>query len=331
MLNEKIDFYVKAKTDKIKILFLTDMQVIDAAQRRFNERLTENEIKIWDISRIKENLFDEMDAVIKETSPDLIIITGDIVYGEFDDKGTTLISFIEKMESYGIAWSPVWGNHDNESKMTAKWQCEQLLRAKHCLFKVGKVYGTGNYSIGLLDGNGELYRIIYLLFSHCSCVNGVREQTDFTSSQIKWIINLYKSVSKDKKDIPCFLCFHIPPIEFCELLTEKGVFSDKGEFRTFSFDGTKGEFGEIKENPASPAYFKIREILDKIKVDGIFFGHHHTNNCSIVGNDGVRWTYVLKTGTYDYHDEDKLGGTLVEALNCGSFNVRHVYHRSKNQ
>ena len=329
MLNGKVDFIVKAKTEKLKILFFTDMQVIDAAQQRFDGRLKADEVILWDINKIKENLYDEMDAVVKATCPDLIIITGDIVYGEFDDKGTTLISFINKMESYAIPWAPVWGNHDNESKMTVKWQCERLLQADHCLFKIGKASGTGNYSIGLINNEGELNQIIYMLYSGGCVVNGVGEKACFEQSQIDWVVNSYKDICNSyKRQIPCFLCFHIPPVEFEETLLERKLYKNREEFHPIVFNQKNGEFGEINENPAPPQYFKIKEILDNVKVNGVFFGHDHINNCSVVGKDGVRWTYVLKTGTYDYHDKNKLGGTLVEVLNNASFDVKHIYYKN---
>ena len=326
MKSNKVDFYVKANEGKVRILFLTDMQVIDASQRRYDTRLSEREITLWNISRVKENLFDEMDAVVKRANPDLIIITGDIVYGEFDDNGTTLLSFINKMESYGIPWAPVWGNHDNESKMTAEWQCERLLQAEHCLFAVGNAVGTGNYNIGLIDGNGKLYRIIYLMYSGGCLVNGVRERACFDRSQIDWAINSYKTACGNGNRIPCFLCFHIPPMEFEESLSERNLYESRENFHPVKFNGKGGEFGEISENPAAPVYFRIKEITDNLKVDGIFFGHHHTNNCSMVSKDGIRWTYVLKTGTYDYHDKEKLGGTMAEVFNDGSFEVKHIYY-----
>ena len=60
-------------------------------------------------------------------------MTGDIIYGEFDDKGTSLINLINAMESFGIPWAPVFGNHEQESMKGADWQSEQLENAEHCL------------------------------------------------------------------------------------------------------------------------------------------------------------------------------------------------------
>ena len=54
-----------------------------------------------------------------------------------------------------------------------------------------------------------------------------------------------------------------------------------------------------------------------------FFGHCHNNNASIL-HEGIRWTFGLKTGTYDYHEKEKLGGTLITLFdNLQEFSVEH--------
>ena len=56
--------------------------------------------------------------------------------------------------------------------------------------------------------------------------------------------------------------------------------------------------------------------------DAVFAGHCHANNTSVLW-EGIRWTYGLKTGQYDYHTAGQLGGTLV-TLWDGDFSVAHV-------
>ena len=67
---------------------------------------------------------------ICEKKPDLILMTGDNIYGEFDDSGASLRKLIAYMDSFQIPWAPVWGNHDNESTKGVTWQCEQFEKAQ---------------------------------------------------------------------------------------------------------------------------------------------------------------------------------------------------------
>ena len=46
------------------------------------------------------------------------------------------------MDSFEIPWSPVFGNHDNESKMGVEWQCDQLEKANFAYFAAVKFRET---------------------------------------------------------------------------------------------------------------------------------------------------------------------------------------------
>ena len=100
-------------------------------------------------------------------NPDLIVLSGDNVYGEFEDNGTVLTALIAEMESYKIPWTLTFGNHDNETKKGMEWTCAQYENAEHCLFKRGpidKLHGNGNFTIGVKQGD-KLSEVIWLMDS----------------------------------------------------------------------------------------------------------------------------------------------------------------------
>ena len=142
------DFVVRLSGDrintKIKILQLTDTQVIDASQRRTADRIRPDEIIAWDPKNFDAQCGNHIRSLVAQTKPDLIILTGDIVYGSFDDNGTTLDWFCDLMDSFKIPWAPVFGNHDNESQKGVDWQCARLKRSAYCLFERGNVSGNSN-------------------------------------------------------------------------------------------------------------------------------------------------------------------------------------------
>ena len=76
------------------------------------------------------------------------------------------------MDSFAVPWAPVFGNHDNESKMGVAWQCNRFETSEYCLFKRGSVSGNGNYTVGLAVGD-RLERTLYMLDS-----NGCSASTD---------------------------------------------------------------------------------------------------------------------------------------------------------
>lgn len=118
-----VDFTVEVKSGKdIKVLQLTDPQIIESEQNP--SQLTEEKQERWS-KKNKEDMYKKyFRQVIDESKPDLILVTGDLVYGKFDDNGEAFTDFVNFMEEFGIPWAPVFGNHENESKKGVDWQCE---------------------------------------------------------------------------------------------------------------------------------------------------------------------------------------------------------------
>ena len=314
-----IDFTVKIPSDgELKILQLTDTQIIDSSQMRTPNRLTASMIEMWSPANIDKNCFNYITELIESENPDLIILTGDIIYGEFDDNGEIWTRIVDFMDSFGIPWAPIFGNHDNESAKGVEWQCAKLEAAKNCLFKKGNLTGNGNYSIGIVDDSGKIRRVIYMLDS-----NGCLNDPMIADDQISW----FKSVSAAidgayGEKVPAFMCYHIPSLDFQTAFVEK-----YGYETTESFDldltGSDGDFGQKNEN-VSLFGSTLAPDLKIANVDGVFVGHDHVNNYSIL-YDGIRYTYGTKTGTYDYTNSAVLGGTTIKVFIDGKFQVAHKY------
>ena len=314
-----VDFLVNIKSNQeFRILQLTDTQIIDSSQMRSPDRLSDAAIRNYSRSNIDAYCFNGITELIDRERPDLIIFTGDIVYGEFDDSGEILKLIIDFLDSFNIPWAPVFGNHDNESKMGVDWQCAQLTNSKNCLFKKGSLSGNGNYSIGLVDENGKLRRVIYMLDSG-GCLTSPGLKTD----QIEWFKNNQLNIENEYGEkVPAFLAFHIPSLDFKDAYINKYMLDDSENF-DLSIIGMDDDFGKKQENN-SIFPVSLKNTLKEINIDGVFVGHDHVTNYSI-NYDGVRFTYGLKTGIYDYHGNDMVGGTLIKVLSDGAFNIEHKY------
>ena len=318
------------KGEKPRILQLTDMQIIDASQRRSPGRLCEKEIEKWDPSRVEENCYRHILSVITQTDPHLILITGDITYGEFDDNGTILKDFIRFMETLDIPWAPVWGNHDQESAIGNAAMCAEYEGAAHCLFRTettDPADGTGNYAIRL-EQAGKPIEMVYLLDSH-GCKHAfdpeVRIPQSITENQMRMIEEKAARVQAEVgKRVPGIAAFHIPTADLAEAYEALGYPFEAGTVIGVTVPAKKGDFGAILEKDlkfaARPERFAER--LRQCGVNGVFAGHHHNINTSVYHN-GIRWTMGLKCGTYDYHINGALGGTLIELEN-GVPKVSHV-------
>ena len=329
---EGCDFVVKLpkeRQDDVKILQITDMQAIDSSQRRYPDRIRPDEIAAWAPENFDAQCGDHIRSLVAQSCPDLIIITGDIVYGSFDDSGETLRWMCRLLDSFKIPWAPVFGNHDNESKMGVTWQCEQLEKSEYCLFRRGKVSGNGNYTVGIAKGD-ELIRVIHMLDSN-GCKDGddpsIIKTPGIYSDQLALIAENTEKIKKAQgKTPPAFLAFHIPTEQFFEAERAKGYAQNNSDRYVIGVNVPQkdGDFG-FRYKIHSNIIKNDENFVDFLRsqgVDGVFIGHVH-GACTRILYKDIVWVYGLKTGQYDSHIPGSTGGTLI-TLREKTFGVMHI-------
>ena len=315
------------KNTEIKLLQITDMQFIDSAQIRFQGRLRPDEIEAWKKENFNAQGGDHIRSLIAQTNPDLIFITGDIVYGQFDDCGSTFDWFCSFMDSFKIPWAPIYGNHDNESKKGVKWQNERFENSEYCLFRKGDVTGNGNYVVGVSVGD-ELVRTLYMVDSN-GCYDtddtNVMRDVGIFPDQLEFFKRRTNEILKATgKDVPTFIAFHIPTSDFVHVAVKKGYAKCNGDLFNIgvTVPQVDDDFGFNYEKISCFELVGFVDFLKENGIDGVFVGHDHSN-CTCISYDGIKWVFGLKTGQYDYHIAGSLGGTLI-TLDGDKFAVRHV-------
>ena len=337
---ELVDFVIEAEEGReFRILQLSDIQIHDKSTYRIpgveedSTPLTEEELY--------EACFDYITELVEEAQPDLIILTGDNIHGELDDNGFCMTQLVAYMESLEILWAPVFGNHDNESLMGVTWQCQQFEQAEHCLFKRGNITGNSNYTIGIKQGN-KLIKVLYMMDSN-GCGLGynyfpmpsfgpinegekIKESDGFAADQVEWIEATSAKITDALGYAPSkFLALHINFKEYADALVAKGYMkNDRLEKFTIN-DSTGTDFGTKGELAAGFASTGLWDVLKAEKFDGVFAGHNHLNNYSVV-YEGIRLTHGTKTGYFSYHKVGQVGGTLITVASGGAeFQVEHIY------
>lgn len=308
---------------KIKLLQATDMQILDATQRRTPDRLNAAEIATWSPKNFDKLFGNQMRTLVSQVQPDLIFMTGDLVYGEFDDNGSAFRWFCDFMDSLCVPWVPVFGNHDNESAMGADWQCEQFKKSRFCMFEQGAVSGNGNFTVGIATGD-TLVRVLHMIDTH-----GCRgmQPAEICTDQIELFIRSTEKITAAQgREVPAFMAFHIPTAEFLEAEQSKGYAKVGTDFYTIAVDvqAKDGDFGCKMENLTSIAKtdFSFLEAAKKCNVDTVFVGHYHRIN-TVITYKGLRLVFGLKTGQYDFINAGQLGGTRV-VLEDDSVDICHI-------
>ena len=313
------DFVVQLPEDRkgtiVNVLQITDMQIIDAAQRRYPDRIRPDEIAAWGSDKFDVMCGNHIKSLVTHSRPDLIILTGDIIYGSFDDAGTSYRYMCDLMDSFQIPWAPVFGNHDNESKMGVAWQCEQFEKSKYCLFKRGNVTGNSNYTVGVAIGD-SLIRVIHMLDSNgcCSCDDpSVTKIEGIYPDQLGLVAsNTARIRLAQNRAVPAFVAFHIPVDCFKEAEMAKGYRTGNDDTYVIGVDveAKDNDRGFCHETYRTIPTKNFCEFLNAQNINGVFVGHIH-KACYSISYKDVVWTFGLKTGQYDYHMPYQLGGTLI--------------------
>ncbi len=254
---------------RFRILQLTDLHFFSHEKEvrdAFNVRAVEN-----------------MHKLVKETKPDLVIVTGDVWSENPGGEGEARMRYaIGHFESLGVPWAFTWGNHDQVSDYPVAH--EALAAARHSLYR-----GTdsdGNYVINIEDASRKrVWQIV--------CLNTHRD--GLQQPQRQWMQELVKA---DPEPVPRFAFFHIPLKQYDDIWKNGTALGMKGE-----------DVCMEKEDGSSLA------VLKAAGVRACFCGHDHQNDYSGM-SDGVELVYgrVSRAGGYGADIFPK-GGKLI-TVNC---------------
>lgn len=259
----------------------------------------------------------QIDTLVKESQPNLIVLTGDNVAGVFTHFYVNDI--IDIFDSYKIPWAPVFGNHDRELNANLYYQSQQYYKSEYCLFKEGpnNIEGVGNYIVNIEEAG----KIVYSLYLFDS--NGLREYVkdgkkvklyDYIhQNQIDWYSDNVKAINKHAKaSVPSMAFFHIPLIEFRTAYDLAIAGSDEAVLIS----------GEKRENVCPPEENSgLFDVMTQLgSTTHIFAGHDHVNNFSVKYKN-IIMTYGVKTGNFSYNDEDMRGGTIISISDNGNVGI----------
>ena len=227
--------------------------------------------------------------LIEKANPDLIVLTGDIVYPNSaltgsSDNLSALKIVINIMEKYQTPWTMCFGNHDAEymadygkSALCNLLESEQY---KYCLFKRGpeNIGGLGNQVINIYNADDSFNSSIFL-FDNAEYAGATQTSgyNPISLEQTNWYKNeIEKMNAGEGKTILSFAYFHVPlkEYEIAWNLYRDGNLSVKHYF---------GWANENGENISAPdergTFFDTAVELGSTKA--MFCGHNHLNDFSI--------------------------------------------------
>ena len=276
-----------------------------------------------------------MDELISRTRPDLITFGGDMTT---DNDISVYRNFVSFMDSFGIPWAPVMGNHDNRCGVELFRNVLRLLKqSENCLFEAGDpLLGYGNYTVGVNCGDAPASALIFM-DTHSYVSMNHRGNPDFSwgalwNSQKRWYRSQVEKL-REKGYSDSTLFVHIPIYGYEQAVNHifTGDTHESDNFyvdcpEEFVKDKAGYRFGVNYEVPACP----VRDdgVLDTIAELGhtksVICGHNHINSASLIYRD-VCLTYSLKFGNVSHFRRQQNGGTVMRVTDHGITLPEHVY------
>ncbi len=259
-----------------------------------------------------------MRRLVAETQPDLITLSGDIVCG--DSTVYSIKRITDLMESFGVPWAPVFGNHDDEANCDLNYLADIMLRSPHCVMKKGDPrMGVGNYVI-LVSEDPDAARIpvseaLVMMDSHHSQPNALQRQW------LSWAADGINAYTDNTAEISVMM--HIPLPEY------QTAFDLAWNDETGKWNEGFGAVGALNEKiccdrendlPKDEGFFDI--LLDKGTVKHVLCGHDHMNDFSLVYK-GIRLTYMMKLGYGSGFQFGFNGGTVLKVGETGIDRITH--------
>ena len=264
-----------------------------------------------------------IDKLVEETKPDLITVTG--------DNAVQFLSYnetIRMLDSYGIPWAPVMGNHDGQGCPSEFWCAYNFYKAENCLFRFGpRDMGYGNYIIQIYE-NDKIVHTLYMMDTHDNLENGANINgpkdggyDHLWENQMQWYTWAVEGTNAlAGKPVESTVYFHIP---LCEYHDAWNMASANGKIKPEYVGTCFGDKGEdVCCAPENNGFFVLMQRLGSTK--NVVCGHDHVNSYSIP-YEGIRLTYGLKTGEGGYWEPTRSGGTTVTIGADGSASVAHHY------
>lgn len=306
-------------------------------------------------------------AMIAAEKPDLVIITGDLVYpvpyqaGTFDNMNSAeLVATL--MENLGVYWLPVFGNHDTE--IYSKYTREDISKLysdekwTYCLFENNSdddVDGYCNQVVNVKNSKGLITQSFYTFDTH-SYVDGDYlgigwKYDNIHEKQITWYkqnvekynkynVDLINSSQWENKNelldthsvVKSLAFWHVPNTEYLDAWNEYVEAGYKDTENVKYYYGVVGESGKmVYSGVYEDEIFETMQDLGSTK--GIFVGHDHLNNFSIEYK-GIRLTYGFSIDYLAYSGISKLGSqrgcTMITVKPDGTFDcVAENYYQDK--
>lgn len=243
---------------------------------------------------------ERINEVLDAEKPDLVLFTGDVIYGQPAEEGMrTILNLASKRK---IPFGMTFGNHDNEQGLTRTQLFDIIKTIPYNLTdSVAGVSGASNYILPIQSSDGNKNAVVlYCMDSHSySQIKGVGGYDYIKFDQIQWYRENSAKYTKQNGGTP------VPSLAFFHIALP--------EFNQAASDETAILVGTRKERACAPAlnsglFTSMKEMGD---IKGVFVGHDHDDDYAVYWK-GILLAYGRYTGGDTVYNNLTNGARVIE-------------------
>lgn len=275
------------------------------AQKRGELRFHDGEFKIVQLTDIHYKLHNPassvalqcIEEVVKTETPDLIVITGDVVYSRPAD--STLLAVTNCVSALGVPWVMLFGNHDEERGLTNA-QLYDIARAMPMNIQPERDGSPSpDYVLPVLSSDGQRpAALLYCMDSHNHAQNSaVKGYAWITPQQVEWYRHMSQAAIEQYHDtLPSLAFFHIPLPEYNQAAASEGDVL----------------IGTRMEKACAPHINTGMFAAMRLQGDvmATFCGHDHDNDY-VVMHEGILLAYGRYTGGNTEYNHLRNGARVI--------------------
>ena len=235
-------------------------------------------------------IIEALPRLVEFAKPDMLMVAGDMWHENEYGKGLERMNLgINLIQSFGVPWAFVWGNHDKLSDYNVGHAA--FTNANNSLYKGSA--DQGHYLVQIKNTEGAH---VWDLLCLNSCVGGTCYGLDWNAQ--KWISDFIQTYATIEHASHAFSFFHIPIYQYKQVWESGNAVGVKKE---------SVHFGDHND----------RDVLNLFKQLGTmracFCGHDHINDYGGL-YDEIEVVYGRRTGGYG--DADLAKGVKLITMNC---------------
>lgn len=238
-----------------------------------------------------------LSKMIRAGKPDLIVITGDLIYSK--PGGELFREICTRISEEDIPYAVALGNHDAEFGASHEELYRIIRTLPGC---VNARYNApderqGDFVIPILSADGKREEArIYVMDSNDYLDGDINVYKGLTAEQVDWYKQQCAAAqAKNGYKSNALLFFHVPLNEYAEA------------YAMYPVAGFRNE----RECPGRYNTGLFRALVDGGEASGVFVGHDHANNY-IAQKDGIALVYGRYSGSFGVYHELISGARLID-------------------